>query len=659
MHYESKRQSLAPVRADLEPLLETIETEIRSLEPGSSQESINRICQVSIFDRTTSSSDSVPSIPSANEARTPHRPSPLPLPHESLWGVDIRKPSLESPASIGSARGLRIAGSSPLQAFYDDFGYESDQETPRITSQAMRKNMSERTERPQKATMKELHQESEGWQVVPSNRRYRKPRASRDLGSFRPTPAKATRAEVDKRSATGTVARKTDRRMNNDSSEARKALSEVHSRSPTPPTRNLSSNLTSFRQRRPLSSASGLQRTWANVAAGQEQTPRVQPLPPTPVPPIVPPSPTHPLIRQGNPFSSPLFCEIHPDGASEQPSLENSTHLSARSDYHGKTQPTSAYYPSPAPYPSSIPPQPRYINNDEFHHPTQFIGPNPSCLPYGSIADSSSLSSKRPLPSEFHDSSPRPYPTTTSITSSRGRSPSPAPVAYAVYESYYPNSNFHLPAGYYSQPMSRDTSHQSHISATETEPLHHPTPSSFQFHHRRNASFSVEPPSPRDRYPNGRALRKSPRSDFAVPVGLASSNDVSPHDLSHSFPGLGGWTMDNPNYSYPMSRSSSGPGVAVEGSSGSGLGIVPFDGHIRFGDHHPFSVEEARRRTLDLEGRLLRDRESSRGRERRRIETSDTPYPDESSMMCYPEVNLISTQSSPAAMRRMVDERRR
>ncbi|KAI4111453.1 MAG: hypothetical protein LQ339_000652 [Xanthoria mediterranea] len=515
MHYESKRQSLAHVRVVLERLLETIETEVRSLEPGSSQESINRICQVSIFDRTTSSSDSVPSIPSVNEARTPHRPSPLLLAHETRWGTDIRKPSLESPASIGSARGLRIAGSSPLQTFYDDFGYESDQETPRITSQAMRKKMSERTERPETAIMKELHQESEGWQVVPSNRRYRKPRASRDLGSFRPTPARATRAEVDKRSATGTVARKTDRRMNNDSSEARKAF------------------------------------------------------------------------------------------------------------------------------------------------PTQIISPKPSRLPYSSIADSSSLSSKRRLPSEFHDPSPRPYPTTTSIASSRGRSPSPGPVAYAAYESYYPNSNFHLPAGYYSQPMSRDTSHQSHISATETEPLHHPTPSSFQCHHRRNASFSVEPPSPRDRYPNGRALRKSPRSDFAVPVGLASSNDVSPHDLSHSFPGLGGWTTDNPNHSYPMSRSSSGPGVAVEGSSGSGLGIVPFDGQIRFGDHRPFSVEEARRRTLELEGRLLRDRESSRGRERRRIETSGTPYPDERSMMCYPEVNLISTQSSPAAMRGMVDERRR
>lgn len=117
--------------------------------------------------------------------------------------------------------------------------------------------------------------------------------------------------------------------------------------------------------------------------------------------------------------------------------------------------------------------------------------------------------------------------------------------------------------------------------------------------------------------------------------------------------------MDNPNYSYSMSRSSSGPGVAVEDSSGYGLGIVPFDCQIRFGDNHPFSVEEARRRTMELKGRLARDQESSRDRERRRIDPSGIPYPDERSMMGYPEVNLIPTQSNPEAMRRMVDERGR
>ncbi|KAL8844442.1 MAG: hypothetical protein Q9176_001352 [Flavoplaca citrina] len=653
MHYGSKRQSLAPIRAVLEPLLDAIETEIRSLEPGSSQESINKICQVSIFDRTTSSSDSLPSIPSVNEARTPHRPSPLPLAHETLWGTDIRKPSLESPASIGSARGPRIVGDSPYRGFHDDLGYESDRETPRVASQAMRKNISERTERPPTVTTEGTHAEEEGWQVVPPARQNKKPRARRDLGSFRRTPARAT---VDRKPATGTVGHSADERTNGDSSQARKALSEVHSRSPTPPRQKLPSSLTSFWQRRPSSSTQSPQRTWANVAAGQGQHNSVQLLPSSPVPPIVPPSPTNPSVRQGNPFSSPLASEIYPDRIPNGPNLENSAHLSEGSGSLQETLYAPAYHPSGVPFPSSTPSQPRYMNNEDLYNATQIIGPNPSRLPYTTIDDSGSLSSKRRLPSDFHDSSQMPYPTASSVASSRARSPSAYPSTSPTYGACYPSHNSYLPEGYTSQPMSRNTSHQSHISVAETEPAHHPIPST---RHRRNASFSIEPPSPRDRYPNGRALRKSPRSDFAIPVGLPSSNNVSPHDLSQSLPGLGGWTMENPNYSYSTSRSSSGPGVAIENSSGHGLGIVPFDGHLRFGEQNPISVEEARRRALEWEGRLARDRDLSRGRERRRMETGDTPYPDERIMMRYPEVNLIPTQSSPEAMRAMIGERGR
>ncbi|KAL8724476.1 MAG: hypothetical protein Q9166_007928 [cf. Caloplaca sp. 2 TL-2023] len=628
LHYESRKQSLAPIRAVLEPLLETIETEVRMLEPGSSQESVNRICQVSIFDRTTSSSDSVPSVPSVNEARTPsHRPSPLPLAHETLWGMDVRKPSLESPASIGSARGPRILGNSPYQGFYDDFGYESDRETPRFASPPMRKNMSERTERPQTATMEENHREDEGWQVVPPNRRGRKHRVGRDLGSFRPTPARATiRAEVDRRSATGTVARSSERRQ--DSSEARKALSEVHSRSPTPPRRNLSNNLTSFWQRRPLSSTTNSQRTWANVAAGQEQHPRVQSLPPTPVPSIIPPagSPTRPSTRQGNPFSSPLTAEYRPEAPSNGASLENSAHFSTGSGYSPRTHPTPAYYPSPAPGSSTTLPHPRYIGNDTLYNPPPVVGPNPSALPYANIDDSSSISSKRRLPSDFHNDTV--YPATTSTPPPQANSQSPP---YPMQ----PNCSY-LPAGYYSQPMSRDTSHQSHISAAETEPLHYPPP-----HHHHSTSFSIEPPSSRERHPSSRPLRKSPRSDIAIPV---SSNNTSPHDMmSRSLPGLGGWAYDS---GHSMSRSSSGPGVAIDDPSGYGLGIVPFDGYLRFGEHEAVNVEEARMRAWEWEGRLSRSRDPGR---------REVPYPVDVNMG-YPEINLIPTQSSPEAMRRMVGE---
>ncbi|KAL8789100.1 MAG: hypothetical protein Q9213_001363 [Squamulea squamosa] len=105
-----------------------------------------------------------------------------------------------------------------------------------------------------------------------------------------------------------------------------------------------------------------------------------------------------------------------------------------------------------------------------------------------------------------------------------------------------------------------------------------------------------------------------------------------------------------------MSRSSSGPGVAIQNPSGYGLGIIPFDGHLRFGEHEPISVEDAQRRTAEWERRLVRDRDLAQGRERRRIEMGGTPYPDERAMTGYPELNLIPTQSSPEFLRAMVGE---
>ncbi|KAL8995566.1 MAG: hypothetical protein Q9188_006778 [Gyalolechia gomerana] len=632
--YESKKQSLAPIRADLEPLLETIETRIRLLEPGSSQESVNKICQVSIFDRTTSSSDSLPSVPSVNEARTPsHRPSPLPLAHETLWGTDARKPSLESPASIGSAKTPRIVGHSPYQGFYDDFGYESDREVPRHTSQPMRKNLSEATER---GPVNERESREDGWQVVPPNRRQRKPRIGRDLGSFRPTPARATHAEVDRRSAIGFVARSSDRTVNR-SSEAKTALSEVHSRSPPPSRRSVTENVTSFWQRRPLATTTNSQRTWANVVAGQDHNHRVQLIPPAPVSAIVPTSASSrsATCRQGNPSTSPLASEIHQGEPDRRESLASSAQLSMRSGHKTspRTQATPPYYPTP---PSGSPSQPRYLNNENYYNPTPIVGPNPAGLPYDNIDDSISVSSKRRLPDEFRsDVQP-----TSSPSQPRSQSQHTSP--YPPYEAYYPVPS--LPAGYTSQPMSRDNSHQSHVSAAETEPLHYWPP----FMPQNSGNFTVEPSSPRDRLPNGRPLRKSPRSDHALPV---ASNRTSPHYLSQSYPGPGGWIYQRDD-SHPKSRSSSGPGVAIQNDYGHGLGIVPFDGHLRFGDHIPINLEEARQRTYEWEARLAREPIASRSRERGR----GVPHPDEAALRAYPEVNLMPTWSNPDAMRAMVGE---
>lgn len=618
-----------------------IEYQIRLLEPGSSQESVNKICQVSIFDRTTSSSDSVPSIPSVNEARTPsHRPSPLPLVHETLWGTDARKPSLESPASIGSTRTPRIVGHSPYQGIYDDFGYESDREQPRYTSQPMRKNLSEATERPQ-PRMKEHHEDD--WQVVPSNRRVRKARIGRDLGSFRPTPARATRAEVDRRSATGTVARSSERTKNR-SSEAKTALSEVHSRSPPPSRRSLTENVASFWQRMPLTNTTNSQRTWANVAAGQAHHPRVQPIPPAPLPAIVPTSatPDSATNRQRNHFSSPLASEVHPEWRENGSYGVNSAHLTEKSSHEvsPRTGPTASYYATPPLGSSPSSSQPRYINNETSFQPPPILGPNPSRLPYNNIHDDISLSSKRRLPEDFrNDTQPMPYPT-SAPPQLQTHSPSHSP--YPPYQAYHPASA--LPAGYTSQPMSRDNSQQSRISTAETEPLHFPP----SFTHPDNVPYPVEPPSPRDRFPDGRPLRKSPRSENAFPV---SSKRTSPHNLSRSLPGIGGWIYQQDD-SHPMSRSSSGAGVRIDDGYGLGLAIMGFDGHLRFGEHDPVSIEEARQRTSEYQSRLANEPMASRSRDRGRA----AAYPDEAAFTGYPELNLIPTQSNPEAMRAMIGE---
>ena len=106
-----------------------------------------------------------------------------------------------------------------------------------------------------------------------------------------------------------------------------------------------------------------------------------------------------------------------------------------------------------------------------------------------------------------------------------------------------------------------------------------------------------------------------------------------------------------------MSRSSSGPGVAVEGAS---TGIIPFDnypGSVQFGEHPPISVQEARRRTRELQReqealrelneerirqRMIDDVERSRERGERR---ESAPYPD---------INLIPTSSDRMELEDMV-----
>ena len=599
------------------------------MEPGSSQESINKTCQVSVFDRTTSSS--------SNEARTPHRPSPLPLAHETIWGTDARKPSLESPASIYSAREPRVVGHSPYQGFYDDPGYDSDRENLRYVSHAMRKNLSEATEVPRTARPRSekpliaTDSHDDAWQVVQSRRKPKKTSISRDLGSFRPTPARVTQAEARKSAVGSITARRTESEPRQ--SDARNALREVHSKSP-PPSRQGALNSSSFWQsRNPLRESANL--TWARRAAGQSHHPRVQPIPPTAGlinPPPGADSVNEPIRgRQGNAHSSPLVSEFVPEGEAYY-SPHNSSYLpTPRSGVDVKVQQTP----------------PRYINNEKFYPPPPNLGPNTAPLPFETIraSENLSLSSKRRLPSDFHSPQYHSPPSRPSSQSPHGTPSQP------IY--YQPRSV--LPAGYYSQPMSRDVSYQSHASAPETEPMRYPRSFSPQ---PPSLAYPHSPSSPRDRFADGRPLRKSPRSDYAVQM---SEDEVpSPSELNYSLSGTGGWATpafqvspqfktSNPD-SGAMSRSSSGPGVRLEG--GEGLGILPFGEHVQFGALPPVNVIDAKRRTSEWESNPERSRERGRRGLTRAEEGSgqNTAHRAHRVERPYPEVNLIPTSSTPAGM---------
>ncbi|MCJ1462048.1 hypothetical protein MMC07_000648 [Pseudocyphellaria aurata] len=602
--YESKAQPLGHIRTELKPVLELINEEIESREPGSSQESVNRrIFQTSIFDRNNSSSESGPSI---DEARTPeHRPAPLPLPVGAF--DDIFGKTTHSPRSFGTASPPepRIVDNSPSlrsPPLFPEDGYESDHERV-YGSQSMHKNPSDVTARPTAPSTGAHGDEKQEWQVVPpSRKRLRR----RDLGSFRPTPPRPspprTQAQLDMTSAVGSISRQRQKAdgPSRPSTDAFASLRKVNHRSPP---RSNNNQVTSWHRR--LSGLPPKQPlTYAGVVKGQSQQSSSR-------------SNLPPSTRQGGPPPRSALMENirssdNPDSRQEisRPSSRTSEYVpqtgapgyalvEAHTDGQTNISPRHQYslQSSASSLPESA--RPRYVNEtpDSNYSPPWIQGPNPAPM---HLDRDISITTTRPYPFEFHVPYPSsPYPTNSARLHSQ--SPRSQPRTH--------HSSPPLPTGYYSQPMSRHESRQSRNSTAETEPVH-------QHHHRD--SFSPYAPAapflfPRDR--NGQPLRKSPKmADYDFPGA---------HELS----GAGDWAYpisggEGSTDGAIMSRSSSGPGLAVTGEGG-GLGIVEF---VQFGEHEPVSVDEARRRTMHHEQRLLTHthmhhnnvRDVSRGRGRRR-----------------------------------------
>ena len=657
VHYESKNQDLQSIRETLQPTLSMIDNEILQHEPSSSQESLqNGIFQISIFDRTSSSSDSGP-----GPITPDYRSTPPPLDNETLFGFPKDK-TADSPGSFnaGSAgKHPRIIGLSPRLPDSYDIGYESEQEGQR-TSRPMQRDHSDSTARPLSSSPAPPAAEEHdgGWRVVPSARKPRKPRGSPNLGTFRPTTGPTTAGpRVDTESVTGSVAQSyRDDGQVRETSPAFDSLKDVQSRSP-PPSRN---GIATFFQRGPRGQTPARPSappTWAGIAAGTVGQPPPQ-ASNAPSPGTVG-RPAGPMImergrsreslrsRRGNPQSSlsPLGSEFVPhQGSTTVPRQENIRTSPLHPTYTNDYPPAGFQYTTPHPGSSSSLtqiPQGRPVEGTLPYYTPPPFGPNTAPLP---IEENTTLTTKRPLPPDLREQPPSPFyppPGSYYAPQPQGRTSPQQPYHQLSNASYPLPVTSPVPKGYYSQPMSRNQSDQSHNSAAVTDPVRHPS----DFSPRILPADAV-----RERHSDGRPVRKSPKTDFAQPIySTHSSPHSQPYDLSHT----GGWAYPSPSYSAPevqdifMSRSSSGPGVAISDAPG---GIVPFEdaGSVQFGEHQPISFEEARRRTWlrqrELEALREVDEERSRGKKGEAWEREKVGRRQGAAPPPYPVDNTIPTE---------------
>ena len=678
--HEHKALDLSDVRTELESTIRAIETEVESREPGSSQESVIRTeFQVSIFDRTSSSSSSAFSeygVPTPE-----HRPPPLPLGNESLYGMPLGNSSFDSPRSIGTASPgyePRIVDHSPRTRLPLGYIYDHEQDVfPR--SHQMHESLSENTARPPSASQ-DSH--DTGWQTVAPYKKIRKLRPARDLGNFRASPATPAPAQINRRSAIGSVTQppRESRGRLSGSSDAITSLTAVHHASP-PPSRGggfIWSRGSSSRSPAPS------RQTYAKVAAGQldrpssshqsndiyNTTPREEMLsssPPTNADRgrLREQSSSQPGLFEQSPLraqyaASSVYSSVQPNESTfhlQSPQLSGQESMRPRAGSNRQL--------SPSQY------QIQQENISPGHRRPTVSGRNPAPLPIDS--DVSVTYKRRSSPS----ASPAYYPPFAPQISSPPADPNTyADNQHSPFSPTYPISAS-FPPGYYSQPTSRVHSQQSHTSVVTEPPLPYPS-------------------SSRTRLPDGSPSHKSPKLANSHPIPQRSDslahrislpNTAAPHSdpalLSHT----GGWAS-YPNIHYPPgSRSDYSPPAAFSMSRGSsGNNSFLHDDHthnygsntsfdlsseIRFGEYdEPVRAMDVRRRDRERYERLLMAEEEAR---RRRARGEDAPRglrlwssgeeldgggPRRGSVP-YPETNLIPTESSPAVLEAMVEGRRR
>lgn len=712
--YERRLQNLEDVRRQLVPVLDMISQEIRSREPTSSQESVNRgIFQVSIFDRTNSSSESTTS---QHDQLRDYSNVPIILPpHYNQFGMDGQQ-QLDSPGSVSTAspvdmRGYNHSGLIKMPEA-PDLGYQSEMET-RHEPLPMQNSLSDHTVRPPPRPP------SLEWVTV--SRKPKKP-PRKDLGEVRklhPRPATA-QVKANTTAAIGSVGRiqKAREAVRPRNSDVSVLLRDIKQHSPPP-----NKSLLNFWQRKNLPKRPsqhpqhqlnfhlsgspmsvnddslerlGSRESFRTGHGSQQGSPR--------------PSPRISDLRSDSGSSTPDYgnrdsssssmMEDIPNYTSRPPLEGSSMMIENRHPYNSNN---NANNQSNIPHTSTLPYDPtrqRYTTLENFEpiYPSSSSqhGRNTTPLPIDQ-----NISISRPIPFNFesqnlHDSLPYPdHPTLSSSHkhhhhhhNNNNSQPSQIPQQrpprnISSPPNFYSSAAFNQLAGYSSQPMSRDTSLTSagYRSTAETEPVN-----------RSHVRYPSSPPaaamngfasSPREREWDGRPLRKSPKTSI---FEQSQSQQQQQHNFSHDTSGLGLWASSPPplasplaaaaarkNSPSPRATSSHGPGFAI-----GGLGIVTFNGGlVQFGEQEPVHIEEARQRAIRLEKERERDREQMtmhhndgyvtggkedgdemrRGRRRqdddrgpmRRGDVSRTTPSNP-----YPMRNLIPTETDPGASNRMV-----
>ncbi len=621
-------------RVKLQMTMERIKEEIRKRTPTSSQESF--FGQVSIFDRTSSTSDTSPDTPT----RPRHRSSTL-----STFGIELDKPQVDSPTSIRtSSPHPRIIDHSPVYPisplYPEDLGYETDHEQYQ-PSVPMSSTMSDSTERPHEPLAEKAVNQ---WQQVTKKKPARKKttrkddqrvmgaqkdRKRRDLGAFRPI---LPTARINPENALGAVSRPHAPLAGfvTANSDAVSSLSAVHSRSP-PPSRGGGY----ISDRRPSSRPRAAHNAGRSYAAALTGTPADAsiPHPLSSTPPEAASSPVRgrAMVRSSSQESlrskkssyapSPLTAGVTAQprstqpvpieqGPFRQPPVHENPQFVLQSSQPYRSYNNSSDLP--------LPRNPAFFfstggSQNSSSRPPSIHGRNPAPLPIEEDIPIS-VNMKRALPSDFRGHGRFENPTHNQAFSSSMHNSHYG--AYPATHSQYPAPQL---TGYTSQPMSRDASANSNqYSVADTEPARPPP------------RFSPYPPSPRDRFPDGGPPHKSPKFEFAETVAPAE------HSLHQSTDGFGGpasadqtlfgtghWA-DQPisSTAMGMSRSGSGPGVAFPEAGGNGS-------VVQFGEQEPVNVIEARQRAIEYQRRLRAFEEGAyrRSADGTGARSSVQPYP--------------------------------